>query len=154
VPIVGYWPRTVALGIVLVFFSSRRLVSEGFPFSLSTAELGQVSVRIGETRRICFRASPILSCSLCSTNTIVAAVFIPITKSSEFKKSAKNPDDCASHISGGCDTVLIIISADDIYYANIIGATLLAVLYPCFQINLAKLIRNGNMVTKDTITKR
>ncbi len=47
--------------------------------------------------------------------------------------------------------MLIILSADDIYYANIIGATLLAALRPFYQINLAKLIRNGNMVNKDTI---
>ncbi len=155
--IVGYWPRSVALGLVLVFFSSHRLVWEVFPFSLSTAKLGQVSVRIGEARRIYFPRFAYSFVFFMQHQYYCRCGFYSNYEEQRISKIREKSwwvrkIRPASHISGGCDTVLIIISADDdIYYANIIGATLLAALYPCFQINLEKLIRNGD---KDTITKR
>ncbi len=38
-PIVAYWPGTVALGIILIFFFRRRLVLHIFPFPVSTEKI-------------------------------------------------------------------------------------------------------------------
>jgi hypothetical protein len=68
VSIVGYWPGTVALGIVLVFLIRHCLVLNIFLFPVRTA------IIIGKARRGGVRGLPIRLLPFCSANTIGAAI--------------------------------------------------------------------------------
>ncbi len=73
-PIVGYWPGSVALGIILIFYFAVVSQLTYFHFLVTTAS----SITNGEARRMDVCAWPILSCSLCCANTIGAAIRTPL----------------------------------------------------------------------------
>ncbi len=79
-------------GHYFYFLLCHRLALNIFPLPVTTAklELEQVSsITIGEVRRMDVRALPILSCSLCCTNTIGAAIQSPLI--GEAQRIKKNP---------------------------------------------------------------
>ncbi len=90
-PIVGFWPGTVALGIIFKFWFPVGSYWTYFRSRSVQQNLLAISIPIGEALRLVVCASPILLFPLCSTNTIGPAICSPLIGEAQRirKKSAK-----------------------------------------------------------------